>query len=84
MKTCRVNIIEGLAASSMMCNKEMDNIHINSSPEEISEFGCSKDMSLTSGSYSIPTIHIPEFELQSKLADNHDITTEAIQALLFS
>jgi len=59
-------------------------IHINSSPEEISEFGCSKDMTLSSGAYGIPTIHIPEFELQSKLEDNHDITTEAIQALLFS
>ena len=59
-------------------------ININSSPEEISEFGCSKDVSLSSGSYGIPTIHIPEFELQSKLEDNHDITTEAIQALLFS
>ena len=33
---------------------------------------------------SIPTIHIPEFDnIQSKMGDNSEISTEAIQALLF-
>ena len=65
---------------------EMELSYINSSPEEISDFGNSKELpSLPGNSYSIPTIHIPEFDnLQSKMGDNSEISTEAIQALLFS
>ena len=65
---------------------EMELSYINSSPEDISDFGNSKELpSLTGNSYSIPTIHIPEFDnLQSKMGDNSEISTEAIQALLFS
>ena len=60
--------------------------YINCSPEDISDFGNSKELpSLPGNSYSIPTIHIPEFDnLQSKMGDNSEISTEAIQALLFS
>jgi len=65
---------------------EMEMSYMNSSPEDISDFGTSKDLpGLTSNNYSIPTIHIPEFEnLQSKMGDNSEISTEAIQALFFS
>ena len=65
---------------------EMELSYINSSPEEISDFGNSKELpSLPGNSYPIPTIHIPEFDnLQSKMGDNSEISTEAIQALLFS
>ena len=65
---------------------EMELSYINSSPEDISDFGNSKELpSLPGNSYSIPTIHIPEFDnLQSKMGDNSEISTEAIQALLFS
>jgi len=65
---------------------EMELSYMNSSPEDISDFGTSKDLpGLTSNNYSIPTIHIPEFDnLQSKMGDNSEISTEAIQALFFS
>jgi len=65
---------------------EMELSYINSSPEDISDFGSGKEMGGVGGnSYSIPTIHIPEFEsLQSKMADNSEISTEAIQALFFN
>ena len=71
---------------------EMEMSYINSSPEtdmssNVSEFP-SKDHlpSLGGNSYSsIPTIHIPEFDhIQSRMGDNGEISTEAIQALLFS
>ena len=64
---------------------EMELSYINSSPEDISDFGNPKELaSLPGNSYTIPTIHIPEFDnLQSKM-DNSEISTEAIQALLFS
>ena len=77
--------------------------YLNSSPEDISDFGGSKQQELsmmgpgggnsysggsggssTGGYSSIPTIHIPEFDnIQSKMGDNSEISTEAIQALLF-
>ena len=65
---------------------ELELSYINSSPEDISDFGNPKELpSLPGNSYSIPTIHIPEFDnLQSKMGDNSEISTEAIQALLFS
>lgn len=68
---------------------EMELSYVNSSPEDISEFGGGKAAELPSmggGSYSsIPTIHIPEFDnIQSKMGDNGEISNEAIQALLFS
>lgn len=67
---------------------EMELSYMNSSPEDISDFGNSKELgmaSLPGNSYSIPTIHIPEFDnIQSKMGDNSEISTEAIQALLFS
>lgn len=65
---------------------EMELSYINSSPEDISDFGASKDLTGMSGnSYPIPTIHIPEFDsLQSKMGDNNEISTEAIQALFFT
>jgi len=65
---------------------EMELSYMNSSPEDISDFGNSKDLpGITGNSYSIPTIHIPEFDnLQSKMGDNSEISTEAIQALFFS
>ena len=67
---------------------ELEMSYVNSSPEDISDFGTGKEMSGLggSGSYSsIPTIHIPEFDnLQSKMGDNSEISTEAIQALFFS
>ena len=59
---------------------EMELSYINSSPEDISEFGGGKVAELPSlgtGSYSsIPTIHIPEFENIHKMGD--------IEAMLFS
>jgi len=65
---------------------EMELSYMNSSPEDISDFGSSKDLpGMTTNNYSIPTIHIPEFDnLQSKMGDNSEISTEAIQALFFS
>lgn len=65
---------------------EMELSYMNSSPEDISDFGNSKDLpGMSSNNYSIPTIHIPEFDnLQSKMGDNSEISTEAIQALFFS
>lgn len=77
---------------------EMEMSYLNSSPEDISDFGGKQqELSMMSGggnSYSggsgantyssIPTIHIPEFDnIQSKMGDNSEISTEAIQALLF-
>ena len=70
---------------------EMELSYMNSSPEDISEFG-GKSVSELAGSLGggggfsgIPTIHIPEFDnIQSKMGDNGEISNEAIQALLFS
>ena len=75
---------------------EMEMTYMNSSPEDISEFGGGKELPGVNGnrfsgggggntySTTIPTIHIPEFEnIQSKMGDNSEISTEAIQALLF-
>ena len=70
---------------------ELEMSYVNSSPEDISssvpEFSSKEQLpSLGGNSYSsIPTIHIPEFDnIQSRMGDNSEISTEAIQALLFS
>ena len=71
---------------------EMELSYINSSPEDISEFGGGKTADLPSmggGSYTLhipdPIQDIPEFDnIQSKMGDNGEISNEAIQALLFS
>jgi KRAB domain-containing zinc finger protein len=65
---------------------EMELSYMNSSPEDISDFGNSKDLpGITSNNYPIPTIHIPEFDnLQSRMGDNSEISTEAIAALFLS
>jgi len=67
---------------------EMELNYINSSPEDISDFGQTKDLPNLSGSGYIPTIHIPdhipEFDnLQPKMDSNSEISSDAINAFFF-
>merc|ERR1712127_228171 len=63
---------------------EMELNYVNSSPEDISDFGQSKDMPNLPGNGYIPTIHIPEFDnLHSKMDENSEISSDAINALFF-
>lgn len=65
---------------------EMELNYVNSSPEDISDFGQTKDlpnMQSNNAGY-IPTIHIPEFDsLHSKMDESSEISSEAINALFF-
>lgn len=63
---------------------EMELNYINSSPEDISDFGQSKDLPNLSGNGFIPTIHIPEFDnIHSKIDNNSEISSDAINAFFF-
>jgi len=64
---------------------EMELNYVNSSPEDISDFGQTKELTSLPGNGYIPTIHIPEFDnLHSKMDESSEISSEAINALFFT